>query len=110
MTTTLSSITVALNSPAIKAQATEALREAWIHEDFLAEPSSVLWLKLADGKGIGIEKLGAAVLVSPGYFEGEFLLTQGLEGSEAFQLSREDAPQLMARVIRRAMKLEAGAQ
>lgn len=86
--------------------AASALMEMEINSDFLSDESHVLWLHTEGDRGIGVQRFGVSVLVTPGYFDGELLYSYGTTGSEAFQLSRDDAQKIVARVIRRANKLE----
>jgi len=100
-----------LNPDTVKAQASFAWNEIAEKIQWLsagkADEIRVLWLRLADGRGIGIQEWGQSVAVSPGFFspQGE-LLTYGFAGAEFINGSAEDPEQLVARVIRRARKLE----
>lgn len=108
MNTTITSTTVDLRlaGSTVAATAASALTEIEINFDFLSDESNVLWLRTDGDKGIGIQRLGASVMVTPGYFDGELLYSYGMSGSETLQLAQENAQALVARVIRRANKIE----
>ena len=100
-----------LNPGTVKAQASIVWDEIARKLEWLSAGEAgeirVLWIRLADGRGVGIQEWGQAVAVSPGFFDpqGE-LLTYGFSGAEFINGSVEDPEKLVARVIRRARKLE----
>jgi len=100
----------------IKDQANEIFNEIVNELDWVSastdEDIRVVWFKLADGKdgtlkGIGIQNHGHAVMLSPGFFteQGE-LLTYGFTGSEFISIHASEPEKMIAKVIRRARKLE----
>lgn len=104
---------VALEAGTVRAQASVAWDEIMSELSWISTAESgegrVLWFQLADGKGVGIMGFGHAVAVSPGYFntDGE-LRAYGFEGTEFVSLNIDEPEKLIARVIRRARKLEIG--
>jgi len=100
-----------LNPDTVKAQSSIVWDEIAQKTEWLSTAEAgeirVLWIRLADGRGIGIQEWGQAVAVSPGFFSpSDELLTYGFVGAEFVNIHSEEPEKLVARVIRRARKLE----
>jgi len=99
----------------VKGQANEIFNGLISEDRWLAEGNDgdhrVVWFKLEDRKGglkgVGVQRHGHAVMLSPGFFNerGKFL-TYGLTGTDILRLDEEEPEKVIARVIRRARKLE----
>lgn len=107
-------MTTITQAPQIVQATTVALQSAEIlsfleeHREWLAaDEDRTLRLKLPNGKGIGLQGFGAAVQVSPGFFDSEGqLLSYQLRGAEFIRPGDPEAQKAIARVLRRAAKLE----